>query len=506
MNSCWWITKPESASFVHECAVAALLAIRACLKNDPMETLSVTRDSEYYSIEEVAVQQLTQAIRGKVIVRGEPSFDEARRVYNGMIDRNPLLIIMCHDVADVITAVNFGRDQRLPIAVRSGGHNGAGLAVCDDGVVIDLSPMKGIFINRRDQTARVQAGCLLGDIDHVTQVFGMAVPTGILSSTGIGGLTLGGGVGHLSRAYGLTVDSLLEAEVVLADGSIVTANERSNPDLFWAIRGGGGNFGIAVSFLFRMQKAGTVYGGPMLWDLTDAEAIMRYYREFILKASANVYGYFAFLTVPPVSLFPESLHLRKMCAILWCVLGDADKARKAVDRFRQFREPALDYTGDIPFASLQSMFDPLYPKGMQWYWKADFVKDLPDEAVKLNVEFAYKLPTPHSTMHLYPINGAVHKKKNGDTAFAYRDANWAQVIVGVDPDPEKAPVLEAWAREYWAALHPFSAGGAYINFMMEEGQERVKASYRGNYDKLAKIKSKYDPKNLFRLNQNIRPR
>lgn len=457
-------------------------------------------------LDESVLQSFRSSIRGKVITASEPSYNEERSVYNGMIDRYPALIVKCRNVSDVISAVNFARVNKLVLAVRGGGHNAGGLGVCDDGVVIDLSLMNGVRVDREANTIRAEGGCLLGDIDHTTQLFGKAVPTGIFSTTGIAGLTLGGGIGHLSRKYGLAIDSLLEADVVLADGKLVTTSEKKNPDLFWAIRGGGGNFGVVTSFLFSLHDAGIVHGGPMLWPIVDSEEILRKYRDFILEAPNDIYCYFAFLTVPPVPIFPSNLHLKQMCGLVWCNIGDTPMSTKeAFDTFRKFKAPALDYTGPMAFAALQSMFDPLYPKGLQWYWKADFVKDLTDEAIKLNVKYGTKLPTPHSTMHLYPINGQAHKRKNDDTAFSYRDSNWAQVIVGIDPHPENAEKLSSWTREYWTALHPFSAGGAYINFMMDEGDDRVKASYRENYDRLAKIKEKYDPENLFKVNQNIRP-
>jgi len=457
-------------------------------------------------LDEATMQGFKSSIRGSIITSSDPSYNEERAVYNGMINRYPALIVKCRDVADVISAVNFAREQKLDLAIRGGGHNAGGLGVCDDGLVVDLSLMNGTRIDLEANTIRVEGGCLLGDIDHATQAFGKAIPTGIFSTTGIAGLTLGGGLGHLTRKYGLAIDSLVEADVVLADGKLVTTSEKKNPDLFWAIRGGGGNFGVVTSFLFNLQDAGIVHGGPMLWHIEDSEEMLRFYRDFILKAPNEIYCYFAFLTVPPVPIFPTELHLKRMCALLWCNIGDSALSTKdAFETFRKFKKPALDYAGPIPFNALQSMFDPLYPKGLQWHWKADFVKELSDEAIKLNVKYANKLPTPQSTMHLYPINGQAHKKHNEDTAFSYRDANWAQVIVGIDPDPENAEKLSTWTREYWSALHPFSAGGAYVNFLMEEGQDRVKAAYRENYDRLAKIKSKYDPTNLFRVNQNIKP-
>ncbi len=461
--------------------------------------------SDVSGLEKHLLENLKTNIRGQLIAPGTPSYDESRKVYNGMIDKSPALIVRCADVADVITCVNFARQNSMLVSIRSGGHNAGGLGLCDGGLVIDLSLMKGIRLDLMENAVRVEGGCLLGDVDHATQPFGKAVPLGILSTTGVAGLTLGGGIGHLSRAYGLAIDSLLEADVVLANGTLVTASASENADLFWAIRGGGGNFGVVTSFLFRMHQAGTVYGGPMLWHLDEAEHVMKFYRDFIQRASREVYGYFAFLTVPPVPIFPAELHLKKMCGIVWCNVGDPEKAALGVQPFRDLRKPALDYTGPIAYNALQSMFDALYPSGMQWYWKADFVRELSDEAVAENLRHAAQLPTPHSTMHLYPINGACHEKTNKDTAFHYRDANWAQVIVGVDPDPENREKITTWAKNYWEGIHPYSAGGAYVNFMMEEGQERVQASYGDNYHRLSVIKAKYDPENFFRVNQNIVP-
>ena len=444
-------------------------------------------------------------LRGCVVVSTDSDYDETRKVYNGMINKRPAQFVKCANVADVMAAVNFAREQKLTLAIRDGGHNAAGLGIWDDALVIDLSRMKGIRVNPDASTVRVEGGCLLGDIDHATQAFEKAFPTGINSTTGISGLTLGGGLGHLSRAYGLTIDSLLEADVVLADGTLVTASESSHPDLFWAIRGGGGNFGIVVSFLFRLHKAGTVQAGPMLWHLDDAAEIMPFYRDFLLSAPNEIYCYFAFLTVPPVPAFPEDLHLKKMCGLLWCNVGDIEKTDAYVQKFRDFKTPALDFVGPMPYNQFQSLFDPLYPSGMQWYWKGAFVKDLTEESIRENIRHAHRLPTPHSTMHLYPVNGKCHEKSNTDTAWGNREANWSQVIVGVDPDPANKDKITEWARAYWEGILPYSLGSGYINFMMEEGQDRVKASYGQNYDRLVQIKRKYDPENLFHINQNIKP-
>jgi FAD/FMN-containing dehydrogenase len=351
----------------------------------------------------------------------------------------------------------------------------------------------------------VGGGALWGDVDHATHPFGLAVPAGIISTTGVGGLTLGGGIGHLTRQYGLSIDSILAVDMVLADGRFVTASAKENSDLFWAVRGGGGNFGVVTSFLFKAHPVHTNYAGPMFWEMDEAPEVLRWYRRFIKKAPRELNGFFAFLTVPPGPPFPEHLHNRKMCGIVWCYTGPLKSGPKAFKPIRAFKKPALDMVGPLPHPAMQSMFDPLYPPGDQWYWKADFVHELNDEAIARNVEHGRRLPTWKSTMHLYPVNGAAARVKNKATAWAYRDATWAAVIVGVDNDPANKDAITNWAKEYWNALHPYSAPGAYVNFMMDEGEDRVKATYGKNYARLTKVKKKYDKNNLFRFNQNIRP-
>jgi FAD/FMN-containing dehydrogenase len=455
-------------------------------------------------IEAAQVQELAAGFRGELILRGDSGYEEARKVYNGMIDKHPGLIARCVDVADVIRCVNFARENNLTLAIRSGGHNGAGLGMCDDGLVIDLSRMKGIRVDPVERTVRVEGGCTWGDVDHATHVFGLATPNGTFSTTGVGGLTLGGGLGHLTRKYGLTIDSLLAVDIVLADGSFVTASAQQNPDLFWAVRGGGGNFGVVTSFLFKLHPVSTVYAGPMLWPLDRAAEIMRFFREFIPNAPEDLTGFFAFLTVPPGPPFPQELHNKKMCGIVWNYTGPLDEAEEVFTPIRRLG-PALDFVGPLPFPALQSMFDALYPPGLQWYWKADFVNELSDEAIAQHIKHASQLPTLHSTVHLYPIDGAAHRTGRRDTAFSYRDARFAEVVVGVDPDPANSQRIMAWAQAYWSALHPYSAGGSYVNMIMDEGQDTVKASYRDNHERLVSIKNKYDPTNLFQINQNIRP-
>ncbi|HEX4638788.1 MAG TPA: FAD-binding oxidoreductase [Chthoniobacterales bacterium] len=458
-----------------------------------------------HSLNEAALTQLQAGLRGRLIKRGDPDYDETRKVYNAMIDKKPSLIAKCADVADVIACVNFARDNNALLAIRGGGHNAGGLGIADDALVIDLAGIKYTRVDPTAQTVTVGGGCTWGDVDHATHAFGLAVPSGIISTTGVGGLTLGGGIGHLTRKCGLTIDNLLSADVVLANGKFVRASADENSDLFWALRGGGGNFGVVTAFTFKAHKIDIVYAGPMLYELSDAGDVMKWYRDFIIKAPEDLNGWFAFLTVPPGPPFPENLHLKKMCGIIWCCTAPQAQAEEMFKPIRAFKKPALDFVGPIPEPALQSMFDPIYPPGLQWYWRADFVNELSDKAIAEHVRFANALPTMHSTMHLYPINGAAARVGKNETAWSYRDANWAQVMVGVDPDPANKEKITKWTKDYFDALHPYSAGGAYVNFMMDEGEDRVKATYGDNYQRLAEIKAKYDPTNLFRVNQNIKP-
>ena len=448
---------------------------------------------------------LQAGLRGTLICPDDDLYDESRKVYNAMIDKRPAFIARCADVADVMRAVSFAREHGLVLAVRGGGHNGGGLGTCDDGLVIDLSLMNGVRVDPEAQTIRVEGGATWGKVDHAAHAFGLAVPSGIISTTGVGGLTLGGGLGHLTRKYGLTIDNLLEADVVLADGSLVTANAHQHEDLFWALRGGGGNFGVVTSFLFQGCPINTIIGGPTLWELDQAPEVMRWYREFLPNAPEDLNGFFAFLTVPPGPPFPEHLHLKKMCGVVWCYSGPPERADEVFRPIREFGPPALYGVHDMPFPALQSAFDGLYPPGHQWYWRADFVNELSDDAIAEHVEHAKTMPTMQCTMHLYPVSGAAHRVGKDETAWSYRDANWGAVIVGVDPDPANAGTVKDWCVNYWDAVHPFSAGGAYVNMMMDEGQERVRAAYRDNYERLAEVKRKYDPDNLFCVNQNIKP-
>ncbi len=452
--------------------------------------------------------ELRAAVHGDLITPGDPGYDQARAVYNAMIDKHPAAIVRCRDVADVIACVRSGRQHGTEIAIRGGGHNAAGLGVQDDALVVDLSLLRSTTVSPHEHTVRADAGCTLADIDHATAAFGMATPLGILASTGVAGLTLGGGIGYLSRRFGLTVDNLLAADVVLADGRFVTASENSYPDLFWALRGGGGNFGVVTSFTLRCHEIGdhgVIVGGPVLYDLTDTAEVMRWYRQVQPSLPEELNGFLALLTIPPAPPFPQELWGRKACGIVWCYTGANDQAGRVLEPVTSYGSPLLVGLQPVPFRMLQSSLDGLYPAGLQWCWKADFFTEVSDAAVDVHVKYGAELPTGHSSMHLYPIDGAASRVPADATAFAYRDGGWAGVIVGVDPDPANADLISQWARNYWQELHPASAGGGYVNFLENEGPERVMAAYRGNYDRLSWVKERYDPDNTFHINQNIPP-
>jgi FAD/FMN-containing dehydrogenase len=444
---------------------------------------------------------------GRLIGPDDPDYDEARAVYNAMIDRRPALIAQCAGPADVARTVAFAAERELPLAVRGGGHNGAGLGTCDDGVVIDLAPMRDIEVDPQARTARVGGGCRLAEVDRATHAHGLALPTGIIGSTGVGGITLGGGIGYLTRSCGLSIDNVLAAEVVLANGERVRASADEHPDLFWAIRGGGGNFGVVTEFEFRLHPVDTVVAGPTFWPVELGGEVLSVYREFLPAAPRELYGFFAFATVPPADPFPSDIHLRKVSGIVWHYRGgEEDAARAMAPLLDALPEPLLHGAQAMPHPAMQTAFDELYPAGDQWYWRADFVREIPDAAVELHARYGEALPTMKSTMHLYPVDGAAHDVAPGDTAWSYRDATWATVYAGVDPDPANTALIRDWTVDYYEALHPYSAGGAYVNMMMDEGPERVRASYRDNYDGLVRAKDRYDPGNRFHINQNIPPR
>ena len=450
-----------------------------------------------------AVEGLATEVKGRVIERGEAGYDEARAVYNGMIDKHPVAVAYCVDEGDVAAAIRFAREHGLRIAVRGGGHNGAGLGSVDGGLVIDLSAMNAVVMDPTVGMVRVQGGALWKDLDAATHEHGLAIPCGMISTTGVAGLTLGGGIGHLTRSCGLTIDNLVAATVVLADGSVVQTDTDRDTDLFWAIRGGGGNFGVVTSFSFRCHPVSTVQAGPVLYDLADTGELLRWYREFLPAQPEPLSGFFAFLTVPPGPPFPEELHLRKVCAVAWTYAGEDDSP--ALREARSWGKPLLDGIAPLPLPAWNSAFDALYPPGDQWYWRGEFIREIPDESIEVHAAFGAALPTWKSTMHMYPVDGAASRVGSGETAWAYRDATWATVVAGVDPDPANADAITAWSRAYSDALRPYSLGTGYVNFQMQDEGDRVHAMYGDNYDRLARIKAAYDPDNVFRVNQNIRP-
>ncbi|MBB6327545.1 hypothetical protein FHS59_003188 [Algoriphagus iocasae] len=449
------------------------------------------------------IEAFASQIRGKVVFPEDEEYNKTREVFNAMINKHPGMFVMCQDVADVIYSVNFAREYDLLVAVRGGGHNGGGLGLCEEGMVIDLSGIKFVQVDLANSTVKVGGGNLWGEVDHATHPFGLAVPAGIISTTGVGGLTLGGGVGYLSRKYGLTIDNLLEAEMVLADGSFVTTNAKENPDLFWAIRGGGGNFGIVTSFKFQAHPVKNIIGGPSFWPIEQIDEVMAWYHEFINNASEDLNGFIATMVVPGPP-FPEALHNKMFCAIVWSYLGDPAKQEEVFKPILDMN-PIFHHVGEMPYPAIQTLFDGMLPPGLQWYWRGDYFKELGPEVRVKHLEFGSKIPTPLSQMHLYPISGAASRVGEEETPWAHRDAKYAGVYVGVDPDPANAEKITKWCKDYWEALHPYSSGGAYLNFIQDEGQERIKASYKQNYERLAKIKQFYDPSNFFRVNQNIVP-
>ena len=450
----------------------------------------------------VSVEGLASAVKGRVVEPSTPDYDDSRALYNAMIDKRPAAIAYCLDEADVAAAVRYATEHGLPIAVRCGGHNGGGLGSIDDGLVIDLSELNEVTVDPGARMAHVGGGATLNKVVSDTHEHGLTVPVGIIGTTGVGGLTLGGGVGHLTRAFGLTIDNLAGATVVLADGSIVQTDAEREPDLFWALRGGGGNFGVVTSFSFRCHPVTTVLAGPVFYDLDQAAELLTWYRDFLPTLPDEVSGFFAFLSVPPAPPFTEELHLRKVCGVAWTQAGEEES--EALREARSFGMPLLDGIAPLPLPMWNSAFDALYPPGDQWYWRGEFIREIPDEAIAVHAEHGPAMPTWKSTMHLYAIDGAAGRVGNDETAWSYRDAVWAGVFAGVDPDPANASAIRDWSRSYSDAIKPYAIGSGYSNFAMDE-PDRVRGMYGANYDRLARIKAQYDPDNVFRVNQNIAP-
>ncbi|NCF37576.1 MAG: FAD-binding protein [Gammaproteobacteria bacterium] len=452
------------------------------------------------------LKTLTETIRGPVITASDTGYDDARAVYNGMHDRKPLAILQCVGSADVMFAIAAARESGLDLAVRGGGHSVPGFGTIDDGLVIDLSRMNYVQVDPVKKIANVGGGATLGDVDHATYPFGLAAAGGVVSTTGVGGLTLGGGIGYLTRSVGLTIDNLLSADVVLADGRQVTASDYQNEDLFWALRGGGGNFGVVTNFEFQLHEVGDIVGGPMFFEFNDAQAVLECYREYMMQAPEQLGCFFGWQIAPPLPFIPEDRVGDLFCVLVPCWNGPHEEAEQVVKPFRDAAEVKAELFGLMPFPMLQSLFDDAVPKGMQNYWKADFITELTDDAIGAHIEHGAKTPHVSSSMHLHPINGAAQRVGADDTAFGHRDKNFAPVIVGIWDDPAENEANTQWVKDYYEAIHPYSGSeGGYINFMSDDDDNRAPANYGANYERLAQVKAAYDPDNLFHVNQNIVP-
>jgi FAD/FMN-containing dehydrogenase len=455
---------------------------------------------------EITLAQLQERVRGEVVTPDSDAYDEARKVYNAMIDRRPRVVVRAADAGDVMAAVDFARENELDLAVRGGSHSVPGFGTCDDGVVVDLGGMRGVRVDVAKQTARAEGGVTWGAFNHATHAFGLATTGGIISTTGIGGLTLGGGIGYLARGLGLSADNLVSADVVTADGRFLVASANENEDLFWALRGGGGNFGVVTSFEYRLHPLKDVYGGPMFFELDQAETVLRFYREFIRSAPEQLGAFSAFQIAPPLPFIPEERHGDTFVIVVACWAGPLDEGERALKPIHDAAPVVAEFVGPMPYPALNAAFDGLVPAGLQHYWKANFVTELSDALIAAHLEHGPKIPTMNSAMHIYPIDGAPQRVASTDTAFAYRDANFATVIAGMWPDPADNEANIKWVRDYSKATAPLSEEGGYVNFLSGDDQSRIRASYRGNYDHLVDVKKKYDPGNLFHLNQNISPK
>lgn len=453
----------------------------------------------------VQIEELKAQVRGRIVTPNDEDYDYARTIYNTMIDRRPEVILYCADEADVIAGLRFAKERDLALSIRSGGHSVPGFSLNDGGIVLDLSPMHNVHIDPVKAVATVGGGATWADVDHAAWPFGMVTPGGVISSTGVAGLGLGGGFGHLSRRFGLVVDNMISLSVVTADGELVRASEQENPDLFWALRGGGGNFGIVTQLELRLHKIPGLYGGPIFFPVSECGKIMRFYRDFVADAPRELGIFFAFVVAPPAPFIPEALHGHTACALVVSWTGAPELAEEMIRPVREAGTVALDLAGPISYPALNSIFDGMHPHGHNHYWKADFVPSLSDAVIAEHERFGPTIANSMSISHIYPMNGAIQDIPANATAFSYRDVNFVHVIGGVDPDPSQMTERRDWARAYWSALHPHSAKGAYVNFMMEEGDDRIRATYRENYPRLARIKARWDSQNIFRLNQNIPP-
>ncbi len=454
-----------------------------------------------------SVQMFAEKLRGESIQPGDKGFDEARALWNGMIDRKPALIARCLSADDVINSVNFARENALPLSIKGGGHGVAGKSVCDDGLMIDLSLMNAVVVDSKARTVRVEPGAMIGDVDRETQVFGLATPVGIVSETGIAGLTLGGGFGYLGRKHGLTIDNLISADLVTADGRTVHASEDDNPDLFWALRGGGGNFGVVTSFEFRLHEVGPeVMTAQVFYPIEDAGDVLRFYRNLTADAPDELACYAFAVRVPSVAPFPESFQGKTAIALVACHSGTIDDGKTALAPLHGFGTPILSAIQTMPFAALQKSFDNGMPDGKRYYWKAHYFKELTDEAIDVFASHTSHLPGPLSIVGFEPLGGAISRVDESETAFPQRQAAFALGIWSGWEDPADDEEIINWTRELHVKMTPFAIGGVYSNYLDQDDDDQVKAAFGANYERLQRVKATYDPENLFRLNQNIQPK
>jgi FAD/FMN-containing dehydrogenase len=452
-------------------------------------------------------ETLAESFRGELLVPTSPGYDAARRIWNGAIERRPGCIARCTCVADVVAAVRFARERELLVAVRSGGHGVGGHALCDGGIVIDLSPMKGIRVDPATRTATAQAGVLWGELDSETQLHGLATVGGIVTHTGIAGLTLGGGIGWLMRKHGATVDNLLSVDLVTADGTLVTASSEASPELFWGVRGGGGNFGVVTSFEYRLHSVGPiVLAGPVFHSLEDAPEVLRFYREFAADAPDELTTIFELSVAQALPFLPVEVHGKPIVMVAACYAGAPEHGREVVRPLKEFGNPIADLLEPKPYLALQSMFDPFVPHGWHRYWKSVELPLLTDEAIETLVEQASAQTSPKSYCIVFQLGGALGRVGRDETAFTQRDAAYDVNVNAVwtpeDPGGERHI---RWARDFFAAMQPHARDRVYVNFLGNEGPDRVRQAYGAAYDRLVELKATYDPDNFFRLNQNIRP-
>ena len=446
------------------------------------------------------------ALRGRVVAPDSPEYDLARRVWNGSIDRHPSLIVRCAGVADVLAAVQYARASGLPVAVRSGGHSFPGLSVADHALVIDLSPMKGVRVDPETRVARVQAGVLLGELDRETQAFGLAVPSGIVTHTGVAGLTLGGGIGWIMRKHGLSIDQLISVDVVTATGEFVRANAEENPDLFWGVRGGGGNFGIVTEFEFRCVPLGTqVLAGPIIWPMEMSAEVLRFYRDWVADAPDELMTIIIHRKAPPLAFVPQELHGKPVVMVICCWVGDVDEGERFLRPLRRFRSPVVDLCLPKPYLTHQAMFDPSFPHGRWYYFKSCDVAALTDDIIDVTVEHTSRISSPLTSFPIWQGGGAVGRVGNEESAFNGRTAGFTYNIGACTETRDGFEQERDWVRDFWSALAPWHEG-VYVNFLGDEGADRVREAYgSAKYDRLQVLKRKYDPDNFFRFNQNISP-